>query len=500
MKKIIPAIDFYNGNVVRLYQGDFQRMETYSIKPIELLKYFLTQGVEQIHVINLNGTQSGDFFTGSNYKVILSLIKESNKYGCKIQLGGGIRSLEIIKELMNLGLYKVIIGSLMFENHALFDNLIEKYKDDIIVALDVLNNTLKIKGWMKDVKIDLKSHFRDLEQQGVTHFIITDVSRDGTLNGPNIELYKEISKLKQPRTKIIAAGGIGKINDIKNVLHYSDGVIVGKALYNNKIRDNNLKDLIIKYDPTNLAKRIIPCLDFKKGRVVKGIQFNNLKDSGDPVELSKFYNAQGADELVFLDISATLENRASMIKTIRQVAEEVYIPFTVGGGIKNLNEITKIIKAGAEKISINTAAIDNPKIISNASQKFGSQSVVVAIDVKKEGNSWEVYIKSGTESTGIDAINWAQEATKRGAGELLVTSMDKDGTQTGYDLKLITTLSKKVSIPIIASGGAGKYEHFYQAIKAGAEAVLAASLFHKKTIYIKELKRFLLKHDIKVRL
>jgi cyclase len=466
MKKIIPAIDLYNGNVVRLYQGDFQIIHTYSNNPIGLLKQFLNQGVEQIHVINLNGTKSGEFFKSSNYKVILALIEESNRYGCKIQLGGGIRSQEIIKNLLDLGLYKVILGTMVTENQALFEEVVKNYKDDIIVAIDILKNMLKIKGWTENVRINLKSHFKELEYQGISHFIITDVSRDGTLNGPNTELYKEISKIKHPRTKVIASGGISNINDIKDVLHYADGVIVGKALYNNNICKEDLKDLIIRYDPTNLAKRIIPCLDVKDGRVVKGVQFINLKDSGDPVELSKFYNAQGADELVFLDISATLENRASMIKTIRQVAEEVYIPFTVGGGIKDLNDITTIIKAGAEKVSINTAAVITPKIVNEASQKFGSQSIVVAIDVKKKRNSWEVYIKSGTESTGLDAITWAKEVAQRGAGELLVTSMDKDGTQTGYDLKLINSLSNNISIPIIASGGAGNTNIFAKQLRA----------------------------------
>jgi len=500
MKKIIPAIDIYDGNAVRLYKGDFQRIQSYSNKPVELLKHFIDHGVDQIHIINLNGAKSGDFFNGANYEVILSLIKESNKSDCKIQLGGGIRTERIIKELLDLGVYKVIIGTIHIENQALFKDLIKKYKDDIIVAIDAFGDSLRIKGWIKDANINLKSHFTNLEQKGVSHFIITDISRDGTLIGPNIKLYKRLSRIKPPDIKIIASGGISNINDIKSVLHYTDGVVVGKALYDNKISYKNLKDLIIRYDPTNLAKRIIPCLDVKDGRVVKGVKFNNLQDSGDPVELSKFYNLQGADELVFLDISATLENRASMIRIIRSIAEEVYIPFTVGGGIKNLKNITNIIKAGAEKVSINTAAVDNPKIITEASQKFGSQSIVVAIDVKKKGKSWEVYIKSGTESTGLDGVKWAKEVVERGAGELLVTSMDKDGTQTGYDLKLVNTLSNLVSVPIIASGGAGNYEHFYQAIKSGAEAVLAASLFHRKTIFINELKLFLLKHDIKVRL
>ncbi len=500
MKKIIPAIDLYDGNAVRLYKGDFQQIQTYSNKPVEILKHFIEHGADQLHIINLNGAKSGDFFSGPNFDVILSLIKESNKSGCKIQLGGGIRTERIIKELLDLGVYKVIIGTIHIENQALFKDLIKEYKDDIIVAIDAFGDSLRIRGWIKDAKINLESHFMNLEQNGVSHFIITDISRDGTLNGPNIKLYKNLSRIKRPDIKIIASGGISNINDIKSVLHYTDGVVVGKVIYDKKISYENLKDLIIRYDPTNLAKRIIPCLDVKDGRVVKGVKFNNLQDSGDPVELSKFYNFQGADELVFLDISATLENRASMIQIIRSVAEEVYIPFTVGGGIKSLKDITNIIKAGAEKVSINTAAVNDPELVNEASRKFGSQSIVVAIDVKKKGKSWEVYIKSGTESTGLDGVKWAKEVVERGAGELLVTSMDKDGTQTGYDLKLINILSKLVSVPIIASGGAGNYEHFYQAIKCGAEAVLAASLFHRKTIFINQLKRFLLKHDIKVRL
>lgn len=500
MKIIIPAIDLYNGNVVRLFKGDFGRINTYSNKPIEILKYFLQLGAGKIHIINLNGAKSGKFKIDPNYDVILSLIEESNKWGCKIQLGGGIRTERTIKDLLDLGVNKVIIGTIAIDNQALFRDSIKKYKNDIIVALDVLNTNLRIKGWIKGTKINLESHFKNLEHQGFSNFVITDVSRDGTLTGPNIEIYKKLSMIKRPTTKIIASGGISNINDIEHVLGYTDGVIIGKALYNNKISNKNLKNLIIRYDRTNLSKRIIPCLDVKDGRVVKGVQFNNLQDSGDPVELAKFYNSQGADELVFLDISATLEKRRSIIQTISKVAEEVYIPFTVGGGIRNLKDITDIIKAGAEKVSINTAAVNNPKIISEGSYKFGSQSIVVAIDVKKKGNSWEVYIKSGTESTGLDAIKWAKDVVEKGAGELLVTSMDKDGTQTGYDLKLISKLSKSVSVPIIASGGAGNFEHFYQAINVGAEAVLAASLFHRRTITIYDLKIYLLKHDIKVRL
>jgi cyclase len=374
------------------------------------------------------------------------------------------------------------------------------FGNDIIVALDVQNSIINTHGWVKESNIELKNFFKQLESHGVLEFLITDISRDGTLRGPDLSIYKNLHHIKNNDTKVIAAGGISNIRDIEKLLRYVDGAIIGKALYENKINLKKLKRLKLKHDPTNLTRRIIPCLDVKEGRVVKGVQFNNLKDSGDPVTLAQFYNQQGADELVFLDISATLEDRESIIPIIKNVAEEVYIPLTVGGGIRNLNDIGRIIKAGAEKVSINTAAIKNPKLISKSAQKFGSQSIVIAIDVKRTVESWEVYIKSGTEPTGLDGIAWAKKMVSYGAGELLVTSMDKDGTRSGYDLELITKLCNAVSVPIVASGGAGDCHHFYDALKAGAEAVLAASLFHTRLLSIHDLKDYLLKRNVKVRI
>jgi cyclase len=241
-------------------------------------------------------------------------------------------------------------------------------------------------------------------------------------------------------------------------------------------------------------------LDVKDSRVVKGVKFINLKDSGDPVELARYYNDQGADEIVFLDISATLEGRKSMLSVIKQVAEEIFIPLTVGGGIRTINDMTEIIKAGAEKIAINSAAIINPDLISQGAKKFGSQCIVVAIDAKREGSSWRVFTNAGTKATDLDAIEWAIETVRKGAGELLVTSIDQDGTNLGYDLKLIDTLTSKVNVPVIASGGAGTYQHFKEAIDVGAEAVLAASLFHYNKMKIIELKEYLDECDISVRL
>ncbi len=249
------------------------------------------------------------------------------------------------------------------------------------------------------------------------------------------------------------------------------------------------------------AKRIIPCLDVKNGRVVKGMSFVNLVDAGNPVEAAVQYDKEGADELVLLDITATSDGRNTMVDIVKQVANSIFIPFTVGGGIRSVDDFNTMLRAGADKVSVNSAAVKRPDIINEASYKFGAQCVVVAIDAKRKGNSWEVYTAGGRIPMGIDAVEWAVEAEKRGAGELLVTSMDEDGQKKGYDLGLTKAISERVNIPVIASGGAGAYEHFYDAFTIGkADAVLAASLFHFGEIPIPKLKKYLKEKGISVRL
>ncbi len=250
-----------------------------------------------------------------------------------------------------------------------------------------------------------------------------------------------------------------------------------------------------------LAKRIIPCLDVDKGRVVKGVKFLNLVDAGDPVEVAKVYEEQGADELVFLDITASAEGRKITLEVVRRVAEEVFMPFTVGGGISSLEDMRKLLEAGADKISINTSAVKNPELIYEGAKRFGSQCIVVAIDATRKGGSWEVYIHGGRTPTGLDVIEWAKRVESLGAGEILLTSMDKDGTKSGYDLELTRAVAEVVNIPVIASGGAGSMEHFYEAFTFGkADACLAASLFHFKEIEIPSLKAYLRSKGIPVRL
>lgn len=251
-----------------------------------------------------------------------------------------------------------------------------------------------------------------------------------------------------------------------------------------------------------LAKRIIPCLDVNCGRVVKGVNFVNLIDAGDPVEIAKVYNQAGADELVFLDITATHEGRGTVIDMVRRVAETVFIPFTVGGGISTVEHFRELLCEGADKISVNSSAIRNPRLIADAADKFGSQCVVVAIDAKRrENGGWNVYVNGGRIDTGLDVLTWARIAERLGAGEILLTSMDCDGTKNGYDIALTRALSDAVGIPVIASGGAGNMSHFKEALTdGGADAALAASLFHFREIEISDLKNYLANNDVPVRL
>ena len=254
-----------------------------------------------------------------------------------------------------------------------------------------------------------------------------------------------------------------------------------------------------------LAKRILPCLDVKAGRVVKGINFVDLKDAGDPVELAQVYNQAGADELVFLDITATHEDRSIIFDVVYRTAEQVFIPLTIGGGIQDLDTIKQLLRAGADKVSINSAAVRDPDLINRASDRFGNQCIVVAIDARRRPDpanpGWDVYIRGGRENTGLDAIAWAEELHRRGAGELLITSMDADGTQAGYDLKLTRTIANRVDIPVIASGGAGNCDHIHAALTEGkAEAALLASLLHYGQLTVAQIKSYLAERQVPVRL
>ena len=251
----------------------------------------------------------------------------------------------------------------------------------------------------------------------------------------------------------------------------------------------------------NFAKRIIPCLDVNNGRVVKGVNFIGLRDAGDPIEVAKRYNDEGADELCFLDITSSSDGRDTIVHVVEEVAKQLFIPLTVGGGIRKLDDISKLLNVGCDKVSLNSSAVDNPNLIYEAAKKFGSQCVIVAIDVKKNSNGgYNVFVHGGRKDTGLDAISWAKKVYELGAGEILLTSMDADGTKNGYDLAITSAISNLVEIPVIASGGAGTMEHILEAFKSGADAALAASIFHYKEIKISKLKEFLKANQIGVRI
>ncbi len=255
-----------------------------------------------------------------------------------------------------------------------------------------------------------------------------------------------------------------------------------------------------------LAKRIIPCLDIDHGRVVKGIRFKEMQDAGDPVEVARRYDQQGADELVFLDITASVEDRPTLFKVVEAVAEQIYVPLTVGGGVRTPADVRALLSAGADKVSINTAAVENPDFVTEAGSRYGVQCIVVAIDAKrvnkkKEAPRWEVFTHGGRKTTGLDAVEWAAKMVQKGAGELLITSMDKDGTKRGYDIELLKAIGQNATVPLIASGGVGKLEHLYQGLaEGGADAVLAASIFHNGTFTVGQAKQFLADKGVRVRI
>lgn len=487
---IIPAIDIMDEKCVRLTKGNFALKRIYSNDPIQIAKNFEQNGAQLLHVIDLDGAKNGK---PENMDIILKMRRNIK---IPIEVGGGIRNFDIAYKYLSSGINRIIIGTKAIEDLGLLKKLIKEFGNGkIIVSVDVENGKIASRGWQKTARISLKSFMSKLKSLGIREIIVTDVTRDGTLTTPNFLLFQ---KIKNAGFEIIAAGGISDINDLKKLKDMKiAGAILGKALYEGKI---SLPEALKLNNPcSDLTKRIIPCLDVKAGRVVKGINFKNLLDAGDPVELGKKYSTEGADELILLDISASKENRKTLVDLVQKVAKEVFIPFTVGGGIRTVGEIRALLNAGADKVSINTAAVYNPNLISKASRKFGSQCIVVAIDAKKTNKGYKVYIKGGSEKIDLDAIEWAKKVEQLGAGEILLTSMDADGTKKGFDLKLLRKISCAVNIPVIASGGAGSLKDFKEAfIKGKADAVLAASLFHYNVFSIKKVKEYLLSANIPV--
>ena len=489
---IIPAIDILGGKCVRLLRGNFENSTVYSDDPVAVAKKWEREGAEMLHVVDLDGARTGSPGNMDLIRKILSAVS------IPVEVGGGIRSLELARDYIKSGAQRVILGTRPLEDPQVAQELIGEFGSDrIVIAVELKGNLLTIKGWQKTLAGSLASFLDIIKLSGVTTILFTDVDRDGTLTEPNYG--KPLELMLEKGFKVIASGGISDAQSISRLASIGvNAAILGTALYEKKI---TLREALAAANSNELTKRIIPCLDVTDGKVVKGVRFEDLKDAGDPVALGKKYSEEGADELVFLDITASKDNRQTLFNVVKDVAKNIFIPFTVGGGLQNIDDIRTALLLGADKVSLNTSAIKNPDLISEAAAAFGEQCVVVAMDVKKIGDKYKVFKKGGSVETELEAIAWAKEAVRRGAGEILLTSMDRDGTKLGYDLDITRAISEAVSVPVIASGGAGSLEDFKTVLTTGkADAALAASLFHYEESSVGKVKKYLSANNVPVRL
>jgi cyclase len=499
---VIPAIDLIDGKCVRLRQGNYDAQKTYSDNPAAVAKTFVENGAQYLHIVDLDGAKNG---TSTNGDLIKKMAREAS---VPLQAGGGIRTFERAKEYLDFGVERIVVSTSALNDPEMVKKIIAEYGPGrIVVSVDATDGFVVTEGWRNTSTETVAAFLAKLVGLGVTTIIYTDTRRDGTLEGPDYESIAEV--LKMP-FRVIVAGGVGTAEDVQKLNDMGAyGVIVGKALYEKTV---DLRGTIRSIPAPkifretvrpakNVTKRVIACMDIAGDRVVKGIGFKNLKDAGDPAELARHYNDSGVDELVLLDITATIEERGAFCGLVERVAKVVAVPLTVGGGIKTIEDIGRLLNAGADKVSIGSAAIQNPDLVTRAVQEFGSQCIVISVDPKRKGNSWEVYSKGGREASGIDAIEFAKSMAGRGAGELLVNSLDRDGTRKGYDLELLARVTWAVSIPVIASSGAGSKDDFLRALTVGkADAVLGASLFHTGEMSIQELKAYLSDKGVTIRI
>ncbi len=489
MIQLIPAIDIIGGRCVRLTKGDYNSMQEYSSDPVETALGFESAGFTRLHLVDLDGAKKGE---PVNLHILEAICQSTN---LTVDYGGGLKTDEDIEKVFAAGAAMVTGGSVAVRKPDLFLSWLEKYGPDrIILGADVRDRRVAIGGWKEQSDRDLFGFLDFYVSKGIRKVVCTDIERDGTLEGPAVSLYREIME-SYPGIELIASGGVGREDDIRELDKAGiKSVIAGKAFYEGKIA-------MRPYPLGTLSKRIIPCLDVKDGRVVKGVNFVGLRDAGDPVELAQRYSDEGADELVFLDITATHEKRKTLAQLVRRVAEAVSIPFTVGGGISSIDDVSAMLANGADKVSVNSAAVRNPEIIDSMAGSFGSQCIVLAVDARYEEGRWQVYLNGGRLPTGIELFGWIKEAAGRGAGEILFTSMDHDGTRKGFANEALAEISAMVNIPVIASGGAGGPEHFRDAFTEGmADAALAAGIFHYGEISIAEVKEYLRDQGVRVRL
>ncbi len=501
---VIPSIDVLQGTAVRLTRGEFTLVTKYG-PPEDVLDSLEIERGTRLHVVDLEASRSGR-------PVETEIVRRLARRDLRLQVGGGIRSLRDARTWLDCGAERLVVGTAAAESPDLLRQLVETFGTDrIIPAIDLRDGVVRVDGWQRSASESLASILTRLQSLGIGEILVTDINRDGALRGPSFALYRQLHAATP--LHIIASGGVSSVNDIVSLARLGNvsGCVIGKALLDRRMSLAEANARVAT--PNAIPERVIPCLDVRDGRVVKGVKFENIRDAGDPVEAAMRYETEGADELVILDISATDDGRRTALETVRRVADSIFIPLTVGGGVRGIDDFRALLRAGADRVAINTAAIANPQLIADCAREFGVQAVVLSCDARRADSQsapdrlravptfpFEAIVRSGKQSTGIDAVEWCRRAESLGAGEILLTSVDRDGTNAGFDLPLLRDVCGSLKIGVIASGGAGRLEDFRDAIETGgARAVLAASLFHDRRLSIGAVKEFLAAEGIPVR-
>jgi cyclase len=488
---VIPSLDLLGGRVVRLTHGDFATPRCYG-EPERVLDALDVPRGTRLHVVDLEGSRSGR-------PIETGIVRRLAMRDLVVQVGGGIRSLDDARRWLDCGAERLVVGTVAADAPALLAQLVETFgAERIVPAVDVRDGVIRTDGWERASETSLAGVFARIEALGIAEALVTDIGSDGVLRGPSFALYRRLGAMTGVR--LIASGGVSTVSDVVSLarLRNVSGCVIGKALLEGRL---DLAGTLARVSmPNAIPERVIPCLDVRDGRVVKGVSFANLRDAGDPVACAMRYEAEGADELVMLDISATDRAAPTAIDTVRRVAESLFIPLTVGGGVRTLDDFRALLRAGADRVAINTAALRRPELVAECAREFGVQAVVLSCDAKRDGDRWLATVRGGRERTDVDAVEWCRDAERLGAGEILLTSVDRDGTNAGFDLELLRAVTSRVRIGVIASGGAGRVEDFRDAIETGgARAVLAASLFHDGVLTVADVKRHLAAEGIPIR-
>lgn len=487
---IVPSIDILDGQVVRLMHGDFARVSSYGRVNDVLERWRIASG-SRLHVVDLDGSRKGRSMEQSHIQPLL-------ERDLRVQVGGGIRSVSDAMGWIEAGADRIVVGTVSSEDPAELERMVAAVgASRIVPALDLKDGRIRVHGWEQESRRSLSDVLQHMESIGIGEILVTDIGVDGTMSGPALETYRMLGRSTSVR--VLASGGVASVNDLRSLsrLVNVSGAIIGRALHEGTVDLGIARSVLGSRTTTD---RVIPCLDVRGGRVVKGVRFQGLRDAGDPAESATRYEREGADEIVVLDVSATQEERQASLDTVRRIADDLFIPLTVGGGVRSVGDFRALLRAGADRVAINTAAVQRPELITECAEEFGVQAVVLAVDAAKGPQRFDVVVRSGSESAKLDVVEWCARAEALGAGEILLTSIDRDGTAEGFDVPLLRSVTGAVKIGVIASGGAGRLEHFRDAIElGGARAVLAASLFHDGRLSVGEVKDYLERIGIDVR-